>query len=104
MSLPERDWKYLRSIEPELLDALCRRINLQASEILSSPEYHSEHSKYLALYRHIECSDKIVADCFNGWRRSDISFRTRLLHKHKLLTGDHISKLSEEARKILPDH
>lgn len=103
MSLPERDWKYLRSIEPELLDALCRRINLQASEILSSPEYHNDHSKYLALYRHVEASDKIVAKCFNGWRRSTMPLIIRIIQKEKLLTEDHISKLSEETRKLLSD-
>lgn len=103
MPLPERDWKYLRSIEPELLAELCRRINKQSSEILSSSQFENEHLKYLALYTHIEDSDKIVANCFNDWRRSTISLIVRLLKKQNLLTEEHIGKLSDDARKILSD-
>jgi hypothetical protein len=101
MSLPERDWKYLRSIEPELLAELCRRINQQAGEILSSPKFENDHLKYLALYRHLNNSDKIVANCFNDWRRSTISLIIRLLQQQKLLTEEHVSKLSEDAVRIL---
>jgi hypothetical protein len=57
-TLPERDWKYLRGIEKDLLSELCRRINRRAVEIIQA-ESGSEHEKYLALYRHIKESDII---------------------------------------------
>ena len=98
--LPEKDWKYLRSIEKELLSDLCGRINRSAAEIVNSAA-GSEHEKYLALYKHIEASDRIVADCFNGWRRSDIDFRLRLLQLHNLLTEEHLCNLSDVARGIV---
>ena len=47
-SIPERDWKYLRKIQPEMLSALCARINRQAMELLQS-QAESEHKKYLRL-------------------------------------------------------
>jgi hypothetical protein len=99
-SIPEKDWKYLRSIEAELLADLCRRINQSAAEILRS-EFGSEHEKYLKLYKHIEASDRIVADCFNDWRRSNLRLKLPLLRRHKLLTAEHISNLSDETRELL---
>jgi hypothetical protein len=99
-SLPEKDWKYLRSIEPELLSALCRKINQRAAQLLNS-EFESEHKKYLALYKHIEASDKIVADCFNDWRRSNLMLKLALLRRHKFLKDEHIANLSDAARELL---
>ena len=99
-SLPEKDWKYLRSIEPELLSELCGKINQKAAQLLNS-EFASEHKKYLALYKHIKVSDKIVADCFNDWRRSNLWLIVPLLRKHNLLKDAQIANLSDTARELL---
>jgi hypothetical protein len=99
-SIPEKDWKCLRGIEAELLSELCRRINQRAAEIVRSGS-GTEHEKYLKLYKHIEASDRIVADCFNDWRRSNLRLKLPLLRKHKLLTDEHISNLSDETRELL---
>lgn len=99
-TIPERDWKHLRSIEKELLAELCGRINRKALEILQTQEV-GEYERYLLLYRHIEKSDKIVADCFNDWRRSTIMLKLLLLRKHKLLSAEITAKLSEETRERL---
>lgn len=101
MSLPERDWKYLRTIEKDLLYKLCKSINRKADEILSSAKFENEHAKYLALYQHMEASDEIVANCFNDWRRSNIRFKLLLLGRQKLLTEEQIKELSDEARNVL---
>ena len=36
--IPERDWRYLRSIETEMLEELSRRINVEVAGVLASPE------------------------------------------------------------------
>jgi hypothetical protein len=99
-TLPERDWKYLRSIEKELLDELCRRINQRAVEIVQS-ETGTGHEKYQMLYKHIEASDRIVGDCFDDWRRSTLTMKLLFLSRHKLLASEQMSKLSDEARQFL---
>ena len=99
-SIPEKDWKYLRSIQAELLSNHCRKINERALEILRS-EPGSEHEKYLELYRHIEASDVIIADCFNDWRRSNLWLKLPLLRHYNLLMDEHISRLSDESRELL---
>ena len=70
-AIPEKDWKYLRKIQAEMLSALCARINRQAVDLLQS-HAESEHEKYRRLYEHVKDSDRVVADCFDDWRRSNI--------------------------------
>lgn len=60
-----------------------------------------EHERYLRLYKHYRESDIIVADCFDGWRRSDIVLKLLLIRKHKLLSTEMIANLSDETRELL---
>ena len=99
-AIPEIDWKYLRSVQAELLSSLCERINGKAMKILQSAEM-SEHDKYRALYQHMLNSDKTVAECFDDWRRSTIRLKLVMLHRNSLLTGKHIRHLSDETKTFL---
>jgi hypothetical protein len=99
-SIPEKDWKYIRSIEKELLSELCQTINQKAAEIVHAGA-GSEYDKYLLLYKHLKNADAIVADCFNDWRRSNLLFKLPLLHRHKILRDEHILNLSVETRERL---
>lgn len=96
----ESDWKYLRKIEPDMLANLCSRINTESQAILTN-ESMSEHEKYLELYKHIKDSDKIIADCFNDWRRSNIDLKIRHLWYHGLLGETHLNKMSDGIRTLV---
>ncbi len=61
----------------------------------------SEHEKYLNLYKHINKSDKIIADCFNDWRRSNIDIKIRSLRHHDLLTDEHLNNMSDDIRTLI---
>lgn len=98
--IPEKDWKYLRKIEPEMLATLCLRINERSKSILNTVD-RSEHDKYLELYNHIKQSDKIVADCFNDWRRSNIWLKIQYLQYNDLLIDKYLNGLSDQCRAIL---
>jgi len=100
MTVPEKDWKYLRSVQAVLLTSLGKRINSKAIAILQSTEL-SEIEKYRALFRHIQDSDKIVAECFDDWRRSNIWFKLIALYHHNLLTEDHLRDLTNETKDLL---
>lgn len=98
--LPEKDWKYLRKMEAGMLATLCGRINEQSKKILNTGDI-SEHQKYSRLYRHIKQSDRIVADCFNDWRRSNILLKIQYMRKHDLLTDEHLNRMSDQCKAIL---
>jgi len=44
--IPEKDWKYLKKIEPDMLATVCGRINERSKTILNEKD-KSEHKKYL---------------------------------------------------------
>jgi hypothetical protein len=90
--IPDMDWKYLRSVQSELFSSLCERINLKVMKILQSGEM-SEHDKCRALYQHMLDSDKIVADCLDDWRRSNIRLKVVMLHRNRLLTEENMRHL-----------
>jgi hypothetical protein len=99
-SPPERDWKYMRKIKNDLLASLCRRINNESMDILRE-ENASEHDKYLALYRHIKESDRIIGDCFNDLKRSNLFMKLTHLQYHGILKDEHLENLSPETREKL---
>ena len=98
-TFPERDWKYLRSVHEELLSSLFGRINRKTMEILQ--EEFSEREKYRDLYHHILDADKIIAQCFDDWRRSNIRLKLIALYHHGLLTEEHISHMSDETKHFI---
>ncbi len=98
--IKERDWKYLRLIHDEMLHALCSRINKKAIDIVGA-EASNPHERYLKLYQHIQKSDRIIADCFNDWRRSNITVKITCLCRHRLLQDEHVQNFSESAQAWL---
>jgi len=97
---PERDWKYLSKIKPDMLNALCLRIRKRVEGIINAPD-KTEHEKYLGLYRYIQNSDDLVALCFNDWRRSTIEMKLWPLLRHGLLEREHIQNLSYETQALV---
>ena len=96
-NIPESDWKYLRNLKDEMLDTLCKRINDEASRIITDLR-SSQHEKFLHLFRHIIEKNEIIAKCFDDWRRSNILLKLHMLRGEQLLTDEHILHLSVETR------
>jgi len=46
-------------------------------------------------------SDKIVAQCFDDWRRSNIRLKVIELQFYNLLTDEHLKHFSEETRQLV---
>lgn len=93
----EADWKYMRSIQKDLLNVLCSRINEQAIAIVNA-DSGTAHECYVKLFKHIEKSDRVVAVCFDDWRRSKLRELILSLRKHKLLKNSHIENFSESGQ------
>jgi len=95
-----RDWKYMRTIHDELLNELCSRILQKAVEIAAA-EQKRPHQRFLELYDHLRKSDRIVAECFDDWRRSNIDDKIVSLRYRRLLTDDLVNLLAEQAQDWL---
>ena len=103
--IKESDWKYLRNMKKTLLDRLCNRIldNIQTESNLEKRE-PDVHEQYLKVYRLIKKWDKIIADCFDDWSRSNIIYHILFLIKHQVITDEEIDQLSDETQKRLKFH
>jgi len=99
-TIPEKDWKYLRTINQDMLNMLCLRIHNQAKKIIDAPN-DKEHKKYLELFEHIQKSDKIISRCFDDWRRSNIALKISHLLAENLLTDEQIQNLSDETKGLI---
>jgi hypothetical protein len=97
---PEQDWKYLRSIFDSLLEELSRRINDEIRELLSRAGI-SENEKRRLVYDAVQNGDRIVAECFDDWRRSRLYERCWALKKHGLLSPEHLAKLTPESQRAI---
>jgi hypothetical protein len=100
VAISEMDWKYLRSVQSEMLSSFCKKLNREAMEILQSGEM-SEHDKYKTLCQHIQDSDDIIANCFDDWRRSNILLKIMAILRTGFLTEEHMQHLSDETKTLL---
>ena len=103
--IKESDWKYLRNLKKELLDRLCNRIldDVRTEYGLEKREPDA-HEQYLKVYNLIKKRDKMVADCFDDWSRSDIIFNILFLIKYKVITAEEVAQLSDETKEQLKFH
>ena len=97
-TIPERDWKYLRSINDELMQRFCEKANQKSNSILQNPNLDS-YERYKQLFNHVEDSDERLARCFDDWRRSTIITRLLMIIKESLLSDIEFHNLSSETQK-----
>ncbi|MES2693534.1 MAG: hypothetical protein V4773_08680 [Verrucomicrobiota bacterium] len=97
---PERDWKYLRCIHDEMLETLSQRMNDELRAVLARTDI-SENEKRGEIYDLVKKRDRVVADCFDDWRRSTIALRCAVLKHEGLLTPEHMKRLAPETQEWL---
>src|SRR5688572_27678290 len=100
MEITSQDWKYLSKLKETLLNRLCDRINSKSMSILNDST-KSHYEKYIALYKHIEKSDRMIADGFNNWKRSQAFICLTFCKKHKLITDNEYNELSDNTKKVV---
>jgi hypothetical protein len=99
-SIPESDWKYMKGIKDHLLGRLCQQINRKSIGILNENK-GSEYEKYMKNYEHIRNSDRIIAECFDDWRRSTMMQKLIALQYYHLVSEEQIEQLSDETQMKL---
>ena len=98
--IPERDWRYLRSIQPEMLEELSGRILDEITSFIAAVG-PTKAEKRRKLYDIVHQREKIVAECFDDWRRSRAYERCWALRKYDLLKAEHISQFTPESQAII---
>jgi len=100
MSIAEKDWKYASKLRSKFLERLCKRINDQSLKILNDSTL-TQYERYLALYKHIDESDKLVAFGFDGWSRSKAIQCLVFYYQQGLITDLEYSDFTPETKEVI---
>jgi hypothetical protein len=82
------------------LERLCARERDRAQQIAAGSE-GTNHARYLALYHHVERSDKELAKALNDPWRSAAQLQLALMCRLGLVADEEQALFSEEMRRLL---
>ncbi len=99
-TIPERDWKLLRSMKPCVLSDACVRI-LSAVELLVQKKEGSNHEAYLKLWALLKKEDASIALMFDDFKRSTAFFKLAAWQRHGLVSESDLALFTEETRNII---
>ncbi|MFZ5909426.1 MAG: peptide ABC transporter substrate-binding protein [Chloroflexota bacterium] len=99
LDLPEHDWKTLSRLKPLALERLCQRFLRRVQDLLADLPEGEAHRAYLDLYKYIQDGDKVLANCFGDWRRSQALLILADWRQEELLTDEEFARFSPEARE-----
>jgi hypothetical protein len=100
-SIKESDWKYLKKLKPILLERACAKINKEAELKLKNKQNQEQYQVFMALYKHYHKKDKLIADCFDDYRRSTAIYKILHLLYNKIITDDEFEGFSSETKEIV---
>ena len=96
----EKDWKIIRAIKDEKLNAVCTDILDEIDREIKNKE-EKNHKAYLNIWSIVNTRDKDVADMFNDLRRSNAVYKLALWYKNGYLTDKELNEFSEETRSTI---
>lgn len=98
MTLPERDWRLLRSVHRAALDRYCARVLEECATIIQDTK-SSSHDRYVRLFRLVKERDENVAAAFDDLRRSTAIQRLGSMILLGAVTDEELSQFSRETRE-----
>lgn len=98
MSIPESDWKRLRSLKPIALERLCTSALAECADLLVSPA-PSAHERFLALLQRVHEKNEDIAEAFDNHRRSTAVHRLAAMVSLGLLTDEEFAQFTEETQQ-----
>ncbi len=97
MEIPERDWKHLRTIQPDALARYCERILAEATTLIGD-ETRSPHERYLDLSQLLRDHNRSMAGAFDDMRRSRAIDRLAAMISLHVLTDAELAQFSPDVR------
>lgn len=95
--IPEADWKVFRQVRGVALDRFCERVLAELAEVRADAG-KSNHERYLATFKLLQCRDEELASAFNDFRRSTALVQLARIQFMDLLTEEEFGRFSPETR------
>jgi hypothetical protein len=93
--MPEKDWRYLRSIQDDLIERVSEKMNAEVAVILAQDDM-TARAKRVKVYEIAQQTHYLIMDCFDHWKRSNIWLKCRAMMKHGVLEEKDLEHLTPE--------
>ena len=97
-TMPETDWKALRTLKDTLLQRASALALARVEGIIAKREAHP-HDAYIRLWRLLESEDTKIARMFDDLKRSNALSKLLEMGRNDLLTPEEISTFSQETQE-----
>ena len=98
MTLPEADWRLLRSLHDAALDRYCARILEECAAVIQDADF-SAHDRYLRLFRLLKERDERIVAAFDDLRRSTAIQRLAGMINLEVVTEVELAQFSLATRE-----
>ena len=95
--IKESDWKYLRSIQHDILNRHCDAILESVDQIIQNRK-GEEHNSYIQIYNLIKDKDMEIAAAYNDIKRSNAIAKIVHMRHYHAMTDEEFSKFSDETK------
>ena len=99
-TIPERDWKKLRSLKPRALNDACARILDAVAQIVRKKDGR-EHEAYLELWKLLQEQDALIALMFDEFKRSTATYKLAAWQRHGLVSESDMALFTEETQAMV---
>jgi len=99
-SVPEADWKKLRTMKDKILQEACKKIFKKITDIIDGRE-HDRHKAYLDLWKTLKKEDNEISIMFDDLKRSNAIYKLAAWKRNGLVADDDWNKFSEQTRETI---
>ena len=99
-TIPEREWKLLRSMKEAKLNKLCEQILKTISSVIIN-KGNNNHKAYLEVWDKLQTADREIAISFDDVKRSNAILILAAWKRYGLLTESELNEFSEETRSTI---
>ncbi len=96
-TIPERDWKQMRSMKDRVLKDACAGILADVESIVQKRDGRN-HEAYLALWGLLKRRDAEIASMFDEFKRSTALFKLAAWDRHGLVSKSELALFTEETQ------
>ena len=98
--IPEQDWKKIRSLKDNILNAVCADILEEINKVCKT-KGGENHKAYLKTWNIVNKRDKDIAGMFDDLKRSNAIFKVALWYKHGYLTDNEVKEFTDQTYKAI---
>lgn len=97
-NIPEKDWKYLRKIQNDLLNKACNKIFFEIDSLLKERKAN-DHGTYLRLWDILRKKDRELSEMFDDLKRSNALLKITNMLDYGVLTEEQLMNFSNSTRE-----